>query len=349
MNKLALPSIDVVIPVYNAPVLTKRCIDSVINYLGKSIRYIHIQNDASDVDTYNMLNSLPYKQVKIYHAQKNQGFGKTVNEAISHSNACYVLVLNSDTKVTENFIPQLYAALVADPHLAVISPAHRNFARYKTSLYLRGPGGYIPAYRFKGHAFLIRRNIFQKIGGFDQIFGRGYFEDIDLSRRLDQQNWRMGVHPDTEIQHKGGGSFGRGQAYRKLMQHNRALYLARYPESCNNILLVSTNYITTDFSTALINAMQNIFRKGGNIHWLTPTPAQHLICLHMRNSPTNLLTIIRLMLRGLLRKDKRISAVWLLPGLPYLLRTWLITFSKIRQVDVLTWEPSKNKPAPPSN
>ena len=53
------------------------------------------------------------------------------------------------------------------------------------SKYLRRPGGYIETHRLQGHAFLIRRDVFEEVGGFDAAFGRGYYEDVDLGRRLD--------------------------------------------------------------------------------------------------------------------------------------------------------------------
>ena len=238
MNKPIAPSIDVIIPVYNAPLLTKRCIDSVIIHLAQTIRTIYIQDDESGNETREMLDSLPYKQVNIFHSPKNQGFGKSVNEAVARSDADFVLVLNSDTEVYENFLPLLCRALAIDPKLAAISPAHNNFAKHTLERYIRQPGDYIATYRFKGHAFLIRRATFISIGRFDLAFGRGYFEDTDLGRRLDQQGWRMGVHPNTYIHHEGGASYGRGQSYQSLIEHNRALYLSRYPDASCNILLI---------------------------------------------------------------------------------------------------------------
>ena len=111
---LSNPSIDVVIPVYNAPELTRRCIDSVVTCLGRSIGYIYIQDDASDPETRQMLDSLPYEHIHVHHAPKNQGFGASVNEAIKRSSASCVLVLNSDVEVSEDFLPPLYAAQAAD-------------------------------------------------------------------------------------------------------------------------------------------------------------------------------------------------------------------------------------------
>ena len=203
MNELITPSIDVVIPVYNAPVLTKHCIDSVITHLGKSIQKIIIQDDASDTKTRNMLDDLHYESTQVYHAKENNGFGKSVNEAIGRSEASYVLVLNSDTIVRENFLPSLCLALETDPQLAVIIPSGNHYSALNLDQYVKQIGNYILTHRLAGFAFLIRRSVFQELGGFDSVFGRGYYEDIDLGRRLNQVGWRIGVSPNSYIYHKG--------------------------------------------------------------------------------------------------------------------------------------------------
>lgn len=342
-NKPIVPSIDVIIPVYNAPELTRRCIESVVTFLSESVGTIYIQNDASNNETRDMLDSLPYQQVHIYHASKNQGFGKSVNDAVARSNADLVLVLNSDIAVDKNFLPLLYQALIADPKLAVISPAHNNFTRHHLERYMRQPSGYIATHRFKGYAFLIRRALFLAIGGFDSAFGRGYFEDTDLGRRLDQQGWRIGIHPDSYVQHEGGGSFGRGRSYQSLMAHNRAVYLSRYPKARCNILLVSGEYTTADLPTELTDTIERVLCHGGNIHWLTPSPLSQLYCPQMHNSSASIITTIRLMLRGWSRKDKRISEVWILPGISSFQRILLALFIRARKLEVHQWKIETSK------
>ena len=273
-----------------------------------------------------MLDSLSYQQVHVFHAPQNQGYGKSVNEAVARSNADLVLVLNSDIVIQQNFLPLLCEALATDPELAVISPVHDNFFKYELGRYQRRPGGYIVTYRFKGYAFLMRRNLFVAMGGFDAQFGRGYFEDTDLGRRLDQQGWRMGVHPDAYVYHEGGASFGRGQSYRSLAKRNRALYLSRYPEARQNILLVSGHHTLADLSVELADKVEYVLRQGGGIHWLTPLPLPQLSCVQMRNSPLSIKMIMKLMVRGWSRKDKRISAVWILPEVSGLLYVLLVFF-----------------------
>lgn len=338
MSEMAVPSVDVVIPVYNAPVLTRRCIDSVVSCLGKSIAHIYIQDDASGIETREMLDNLPYECVHVHHSQKNQGFGTSVNEAIGRSDASYVLVLNSDTEVSEDFLPPMCAAFVVDSKLAVMIPAGNGYADYNLNQHIRQPGGYILTHRLAGYAFLIRRSVFQEVGGFDPAFGRGYYEDIDLGRRIDQQNWRMGVLPDTHIYHKGGGSFGRSWAYRALKRRSRTLYFSRYPNAQRNILLLTGSCLLADFPSNLLNAVENVFREGGGVHWLTSEPSTHLFCLHMLNSSANLSVTVRLMLlRGWLRLDKRISDIWILPDAPRLLRASLLLLGRARGVKILLW------------
>ncbi|MDQ3187164.1 MAG: glycosyltransferase family 2 protein [Pseudomonadota bacterium] len=342
----ATPSIDVVIPVYNAPALTRHCIDSVVTCLGQSIEHIYIQDDASDAETHQMLDHLPYEGIHVHHAGKNQGFGASVNEAIARSGASYVLVLNSDTVASEDFLPPLCAALAADPQLAVIIPAGNDYARHDLRQYLRQPGGYIVTHRLQGHAFLIRRNVFQEVGGFDPAFGRGYYEDVDLGRRLDVRGWRVGVHPHARIHHEGGGSFGRERSFRELVRRNRNLYYARYPNARRNVLLLSGNSSPMHFPSHLMNALENVFHEGGYVHWLMPGPARSLPCLQMRHGSPGLLAAVKLMLRGW-RPDKRISEVWVLPDAPRLLRASLLLWARACGLKVLLWEEiATTKPEP---
>lgn len=331
------PSVDVVIPVFNAPALTQRCIESVISYLGSSIQAIHIQDDASGLETATMLDQLSFPILHVVHAPENQGYGASVNEALARSKADFVLVLNSDTELLENILPPLCKALLADPKLAVISPVHQDY-KFRLDRYHRQPGGYVLTYRFQGYGFLIRRQLFNALGGFDKEFGRGYFEDTDLGRRLDLQGWRMGVHPDVHILHAAGASFGRGQSYRRLVTQNRSKYLARYPRVYRNIVLISRDITYEDLPEQLVESIDRVLREGGSVHWLTPAPVSQLPCLQLRNSSIGFKIIMKLMLRGRSRQDKRISAVWILPRVPVVLRLLFKLWVRWKSLEMRTWD-----------
>lgn len=337
IGESAIPAdktIDVVIPVYNAPDLTRCCIDSVVTHLNRSVRRIIVQDDASGYETRKMLDSLPYECIDVYHAEKNQGFGFSVNTAVSRSDAYYVFILNSDTEISQSFLPLLCAAFIADPKLAAIIPAGNSYAQYNLKRYIRHEAGYIPNYYLRGHAILIRRDVFQEIGGFDPVFGRGYYEDIDLGRRLDLHGWRFGIHPDAYIYHKKKGSFGNGRSQKQLAWRNRAFYLSRYSGARQNILLFSTSGSLIDFPVSVLSTIENVFRGGGYVHWFTSTRSPALLCLQMYSYPLRLSAAIWIILKRWRRADRRISAIWIMDDVPFLLRISLIIWSYVFGLEV---------------
>ena len=334
----AIFTVDVIIPVFNAPALTRRCVDSVVSRLGRSIRYIYIQYDASEAETRDMLDQLPYECIRVFHALRNQGFGKSVNDAVERSDATYVLILNSDIVASEDFLPALCAAFLADPQLAVIIPAGNEYTKYHWEKYLRRPGGYVQTHRLRGYAFLIRRDVFVKMGGFDLAFGRGYYEDVDLGRRLDLQGWRLGVYPDARIEHKGGGSFGRGRSFRELARRNRELYFSRYPNAGRHILLISGNRLPPQLPPEFLHAVDNVFQEGGYMDWLAPQ-LPPLSCLQMRGDSFPLSALARLLIYN--QHSRRcFRELWILPDAPHLLTAVLAFCARLRgvKVKVVSWQ-----------
>jgi GT2 family glycosyltransferase len=319
--------VDVVIPVHNAAALVRRCVDSVFAHLGEAIRRVWIQDDASGPETRSMLDALPYSRVSVHHAPANRGFGASVNQAVARSDAPLVLVLNSDTEASEDFLPPLRAALDADPGLAGVNPAGNMFARYDLGRYARQPGGYVRLHKLLGFGFLIRRRAFEQVGGFDDAaFGRGYDDDTDLSRRLVARGWRLGVHPEARLFHAVGGSFGRSPEVRDLILSNRLVYHNRYPEARRNVLLLTGARPLEGLPAGVLQALERVVEGGGKAHWVTSEPTPRLPWLEMSSHPARLGAVVRLMRRGRRRFDKRISDVWCLPDanprLAWLVRAW---------------------------
>ena len=256
-----------------------------------------------------------------------------VNTAVSRSDAFYVFVLNSDTEVKSNILPLLCSAFDTDPELATIVPAGNSYDNFDLGRYTLYPGNYTRTYYLRGHAFLIRRDIFLAIGGFDPIFGRGYYEDIDLGRRLDLNGWRFGVHPEAHIHHKKGGSFGDDRF--PLSRHNRAVYLSRYPKAQQNLLLLTTNCALTDLGEELISTIDQVLHDGGYVHWLTPARSSRLTSLQIYNHDLNLYSAVRILLRGWKRADRQVTEIWIAPETPFFLRTLLTAWGKWQNLKVL--------------
>src|SRR5262245_61963896 len=199
-------AVDVVMPVYNAPELTRRAIDSVYARLGERIAELVAWDDASGEPTRAMPDALRPPRLRVVHAAQNTGFGEAVNRAVASTRTPLVLVLNSDIEARGDFLPPLLDAMQRDPRLASVSPAGNSLDGYELPRYPR-THGYVRAFALWGYAFLLRRAAFEEVGGFDRAFGRGYYEDSDLTRRLLDKGWSLGVHPDAELFHEVHGSF----------------------------------------------------------------------------------------------------------------------------------------------
>ena len=92
------------------------------------------------------------------------------------------------------------------------------------------------AHRFKreidyGSAacLLIGRQTFWETGGFDPVYGIGYFEDVDLCFKLKERGLRTMYEPRSRVVHERHGSGTSDQA-RKRMEANRAIFYRRWSE-----------------------------------------------------------------------------------------------------------------------
>lgn len=160
-------AVDAVVPVHNAPALARRCIESVLAHIGAGLGELVVVDDASDAETQQLLVSLAHPRLRVVRSERNLGYGGAVNLGLAQCRAPLVLQLNSDVETRDDFLAPLGAA--------------------------------IPTNHLSGYAFLIRRSVFDAVGGFDPAYGRGYFEDTDLSRRILRTGAWLGVHPDTDL------------------------------------------------------------------------------------------------------------------------------------------------------
>lgn len=183
--------INIVIPNYNGYKLLKNCLDSLKNQTYSNFSIIVVDN-ASDDSSYNWLNN--YENVTLKKLDKNYGFSKAVNEGIKLSNSKYVVLLNNDTVVPENWLETLLGEIEKDESIfSVCSKMIRYNEKDKIDdagdeysilgwAYKIGDGKNISSFRKSKYVFsscagaaIYRNSIFDEIGYFDEdfcIYGR---------------------------------------------------------------------------------------------------------------------------------------------------------------------------------
>jgi N-acetylglucosaminyl-diphospho-decaprenol L-rhamnosyltransferase len=228
-----LPVGAVVIVTYNCAAYVRGCLESL---RGDAERWevIAVDNGSRD-DTIKVI-STEFPWVKLIATGANRGFSAGNNTGASAARAPWLLFLNPDTVVSPGALEKLLAvandrgATVIAPRLnepdgryqpgsaddrmptfialaadALLPPAirPRSLSRRGT-----GAGGLDPAKPQKierpmAAAVMIRRDVYESVGGFDERFHPIWFEDVDLSKRLTAQGHEIWYEPSAVITHVG--------------------------------------------------------------------------------------------------------------------------------------------------
>jgi N-acetylglucosaminyl-diphospho-decaprenol L-rhamnosyltransferase len=191
--------------------------------------------------------------VEIIEALSNGGFGAGVNLGMAGITDEFAIISNPDVVVEPGAIEALRAVARADKSLAVVGPAifeadgklhqsarafpslrrsgvhafvglvaprSRAAERYRQENWNRSAGQYVDW--VSGAFFLVRREAFEAVGGFDERFFL-YVEEVDLCWRLRRAGWTVAYAPTAKVTHTGGVS-GAGHPYRTAAAHHRSLW-----------------------------------------------------------------------------------------------------------------------------
>ena len=124
-------SVDIIIPVYNAYEDLVTCINSIKRWTDLNKHRLVIINDCStDERMEPYLEKLKNENCMVIHNKTNQGFSSNINLGMAQSEDRDVILLNSDTVVTQNWVEKLLACAYKDAWTATATPlSNRPFWR----------------------------------------------------------------------------------------------------------------------------------------------------------------------------------------------------------------------------
>lgn len=208
MNQF-IEGVSVVIPNYNGVDLFLKTLPTVLEALSN----IFLDNEIVIVDDCSKDKSIEYisanyPQIKLIQNENNIGFSKTANIGVRATKYNYVLLLNSDVLLTKYFFKNQIKYLKLPNVFGVESRTIgwedeiiQNGAKYpstqlfkiKTSvnyLYNDMDSVNFPIYTTAlcGANMFFNKDVFYKIGGFDELFSPYYSEDYEISLRA----WKLG-------------------------------------------------------------------------------------------------------------------------------------------------------------
>jgi GT2 family glycosyltransferase len=271
--------IDIVIVNWNSGMLLRKCIESIQKYGSKYVnRLIVVDNSSSDAS----LNDINYDDAIIIYAGENLGFGKACNLGAQKSNSKYLLFLNPDAALypdtLESVLIFMNKPLNADVGICgvqlVDSSSHvsRNCTRFPAywafvahaigiDKLLPSTGYFMSEWAHDstrdvdhviGAFYLVRRQLFEAIGGFDEQFFV-YLEDLDFSYRAHQAGWQSVYLTDVQAYHAGGGTSNQVKAKRLFYSlRSRLLYAFKHFHLLGALVVLLTTLFIEPISRSVL-------------------------------------------------------------------------------------------------
>lgn len=239
---------------WNAPEFTKIALDSIRAYTSEPYEVIVVDNGSGE-DTLHMLRAIDDPHVRVIYNATNRGFAGGNNDALAAARGEYVILLNNDVIVTEGWVEGLLRPFERIGALGVTAPRSNKVVGHQVvydATYQDESG--IQSYarerarRFRGRGYVvdraigfclcISRAVLNEVGGLDESFGAGNFEDDDYCTRVRAAGYKIYVCDDVFIHHFGSQSFAANKVdYMATMRANWQIfakkwgYPAQYPEN----------------------------------------------------------------------------------------------------------------------
>ncbi len=205
-------------------------VKSIIDNRKSIIELIVADNGSTDESLQVLKDEFP--TVRTIVLDKNYGFAEGYNQAIAQVDSEYVVLLNSDVEVTENWLSPLLAYMDAHPEVAAVQPKIRSWRNKALFEHAGAAGGYLDPLGYPycrgrrfgkveedkgqydtvvnvdwttGACMCVRTKVYKELGGLDAAFF-AHQEEIDLCWRMRNQGWLLACVPQSTVYHLGGGA-----------------------------------------------------------------------------------------------------------------------------------------------
>ena len=270
------PKVSIVMLTYNALEYTRKCVQSIQENTRIPYEIVFVDNN-SDADTREYLQEIvaANDHFKLIQNEENRGFAAGNNQGVKAARGELVLLLNNDVLVFGQWLEQLVAALSMDSRIGAVGPITNYISgrqmianvpyqgddcqAFALEVQRRNAGVVTPRRRIAGFAMLMRRSLYLELGGFDEDFGIGNFEDDDLCLRIRQKGLAIMVDEGTFIHHYGSQSFkANGIDYQASIDEGQATFFRKWPNLDYDALIERTDVLVDEHNQLLEQATEYI-------------------------------------------------------------------------------------------
>ena len=248
-NQLAFPPqpdpvVSVVVVLFNNAALSLQCLTSIHAQRATPLELIVVDNASTD-ETPLLLDRL--EGCTVLRQQENLHFLRAANVGARAARGRHLLFLNNDTTLGSKALAEACGILDREADVGAVGgqillldgslqeAGSIIWQDGSTSGYGRGADPLDPSYQFQrdvdycsGAFLMVRRVVFDQLGGFDPLFTPAYYEDADLCVRIWEAGLRVVYSPRIQIVHVESASYGANGSVNKHIVNNRERFKRRH-------------------------------------------------------------------------------------------------------------------------
>ncbi len=227
-----MPRVSVIVVTWNSEIFIRDCLKSFCNSASKDFSVCVVDNNSSDKTVDILTQEFPF--VHLIKNEENRLLSNALNQGVLAHPSLYYLILNPDVVVTQKTILTLCEKMDKDKTIGIIAPkllyadgslqySARRFPTLMTFL-ARGFGltekrNWLPNFMrvhlmmdndlsktcevdwVLGACMLVRKNVFDSVGLYDEKAFPLYYGDIDMCLRAKQKGWKVVYEPLVSALH----------------------------------------------------------------------------------------------------------------------------------------------------
>jgi GT2 family glycosyltransferase len=242
------PRTSIIIPVFNKVEFTFQCLRSLLREIDFAETELIVIDNASTDETAALLAHFA-GLVRVISNAENRGFVDACNQGAAAARGEYLVFLNNDTVVLPGWLAALRETAEGDRTVGAVG----SMLLYEDGRVQEAGGGVWQngaafhygwggspddrRYNFarevdycSGASLLVRRELFERLGGFDRRYAPAYYEDVDICFGVRSLGYRVVYQPMSRLVHYEGATAGQDASvgFKRYQTINRAKFVEKW-------------------------------------------------------------------------------------------------------------------------